>query len=111
MRPEIAAHLPALRDLCVQHRIRELYIFGSAASDDGSFDPARSDVDLLADFIDDDLGPWMKRFFAFQRDCETIFERKVDVMMLRALRDNNSRASPYFRSAAEASKVPVYAAA
>ena len=111
MRPEIAQHLPALRDLCIKHRIRELYLFGSAATDDGSFDPSRSDVDLLVDFLDDDLGPWMKKYFDFKRDCEILFGREVDVMMLGALRDQHSRASPYFRSAVEQSKVPVYVAA
>lgn len=111
MRPEIAAHLPALRDLCIQHRIRELYIFGSAASDDGSFDPARSDVDLLVEFLDKDLGPWLTKYFAFRDDCVALFGRGVDVMMLGALRSPHSRTSPYFRSAVEQSKVPVYAAA
>ena len=111
MRPEIAQHLPALRDLCLQHRIRELYIFGSAACDDGSFDPARSDIDLLVDFMDEDLGPWLKKYFAFKEACEALFGRGVDVMLLGALRDPNSRTSPYFRSSVEHSKVPVYAAA
>ena len=111
MRPEIAQHLPALRDLCIQHRIRELYLFGSAASDDGSFDPSRSDIDLLVDFIDDDLGPWLKKYFAFKHDCESLLGRGVDLMMLGALRGPNSRTSPYFRSVVESSKVPVYAAA
>lgn len=111
MRPEIAAHLPALRELCKQHRIRELYIFGSAVLDDASFDPARSDVDLLVEFIDDDLGPWLKKYFAFKQDCEALFGRGVDLMMLGALTEPHSRTSPYFRSSVESSKVPVYAAA
>ena len=105
MRPEIAAHLPALRDLCIQHRIRELYIFGSAASDDGSFDPARSDVDLLVDFMDEDLGPWMMKYFAFKEACEALFGRKVDVMMFGAPN------KPHVRASIDATKVPIYAAA
>ena len=111
MSPEIAKHLPALRDLCVKHRIREAFLFGSAAMDDGSFDPAKSDVDLLVEFMEDDLGPWMKKLFDFQEACEVLFGRKVDVMLLSALHDRHSRSSPYFRSAVEASKVRLYAAA
>jgi uncharacterized protein len=104
MRPEIAAKLPALRELCMKHRIRQLYIFGSAATDN-DFDPARSDVDLLVDFIDDDLGPWAKKYFDFKRDCETLFGRDVDVMMLGAPN------KPHIVASINATKVPVYAAA
>ncbi len=111
MSPEIAQHLPAFRELCIKHRIREAYVFGSAAMDDGSFDPAQSDVDLLVDFMDKNLGPWLRKYTAFKEDCESLFRRRVDVMMLGAYLDTHSRISPFFRSAVEASKVPVYAAA
>jgi predicted nucleotidyltransferase len=104
MRSEIAAHLPALRELCVKHRIRELYIFGSAV-DDNSFDPARSDVDLLVEFLDKDLGPWLTKYFAFRDDCVALFGRPVDVMMTSAPN------KPRIRAAIDATKVPVYAAA
>ena len=105
MRPEIAQHLPALRDLCIKHRIRELYLFGSAAKDDGSFDPVDSDVDLLVDFIDEHLGPWLKKYFDFKRDCETLFDREVDVMMLGAPN------KPHIVASINATKVHLYAAA
>ena len=37
-----------IADLCRRHGIRRLDVFGSAAT--GSFDPASSDVDFLAEF-------------------------------------------------------------
>lgn len=112
MRPEIVAQLPAIRDLCVQHRIRGLWLFGSAAADDGKhFDPARSDYDFVVDFMDDDLGPWMKRYFDFQEALEALLGRPVDLMMLGALNSSHSRMSPYLRTSVERSKVPLYAAA
>jgi predicted nucleotidyltransferase len=112
MRPEIADKLPALRELCANYRIRELYLFGSAASTrPGEFDPERSDYDFLVEFLDDDLGPWMKRYFDFKVELETLLDRPVDLMFLGALHEPHSRVSPYFKAAVEASKVPVYAAA
>ncbi|MBY0263468.1 MAG: hypothetical protein K2Q20_14070 [Phycisphaerales bacterium] len=91
--------------------MRELHAFGSAAGDGQSFDPASSDVDLLVEFIDDDLGPWMKRFFDFQQACETVLGRRVDLVLASALRGPYSLASPFIRASVEAGKVPVYAAA
>ena len=37
-----------IADLCVRHHVRMLSVFGSAAGE--SFDPTRSDVDLLVEF-------------------------------------------------------------
>ena len=39
---------PELDELCRQFHVRELVLFGSANTDE--FDPATSDIDLLADF-------------------------------------------------------------
>jgi uncharacterized protein len=111
MHPAVSQHLPALRTLCDRHRIRELYLFGSSAVDNGTFDLAGSDVDLLVEFLDADLGPWLQKYFAFKEDLEALLGRPVDLMMLGALSEPHSRVSPYFLAAVEASKVPVYAAA
>lgn len=106
MRPEIAQQLPALRDLCIKHRIRELSLFGSAVSDDPSaFDPARSDFDFLVEFLDDDLGPWMKRYSDFKNALEALLGRNVDVMF------TDSPGTPYIWASINSTKVPLYAAA
>lgn len=105
MRPELTAHAPALRELCRKHRVRSLHVFGSAASDDGGFDPSRSDADLLVEFLDSDLGPWLKRYFDFKAEAEAILGRPVDLMLTTAPN------KPHVRASVEASKVPLYAAA
>lgn len=112
MRPEIVTQLPAIRALCVQHRIRGLWLFGSAAVEGGKhFDPARSDYDFVVDFMDDDLGPWLKKYFDFKDAMEALLGRSVDLMMLGALNPSHSRMSPYLRTSVDRSKVPLYAAA
>ena len=40
----------ALRALCLRYRVRRLDLFGSAVTD--RFDPLRSDVDMLVEFVD-----------------------------------------------------------
>ena len=49
---DIALHREELRDLCRRFHVRRLEVFGSAAR--GDFDPARSDIDFLVEFAEDD---------------------------------------------------------
>lgn len=106
-----AETLAKLRELCREHGVRELHVFGSAADPDGAFEPDRSDIDLLVEFLDGDLGPWLKRFFDFQQACETLFGRKVDLVLASALRGPHTCASPFLLASIEASKARVYPAA
>ncbi len=48
---EVQDHRDAIRSLCCRHCVRELIVFG-LASRGTDFDPARSDIDLTVDFID-----------------------------------------------------------
>jgi uncharacterized protein len=106
MTPEVAQHIEELKAICQTHGVRRLWVFGSAVSGrPGDFQPESSDVDLLVEFLDPDLGPWMRRYFDFKAACENLLRREVDVMLTTA---PNARA---IQSTIEQSKVPVYAAA
>ena len=73
--------------LCETYRIAELSFFGSVIRDD--FNPARSDLDVLVEFLPDtpvrtlflDQYSW----FALRRDLKALFHRKVDVVDIRGL--------------------------
>lgn len=60
---------------CQQRGIRKLSLFGSVLRDD--FDPARSDVDVLVEFMPGQTPGW--EFFAWHEDLETILGCKVDL--------------------------------
>lgn len=106
MEPALKNALPRIIELCKEHRIRELWVFGSAAVEGGKyFDPAKSDYDFVVDFMDDDLGPWMKKYFDFKDALEALLGRQVDLAMKGGLR------KPYVHASVEATKVPLYAAA
>ena len=75
-------------DLCREHGIVRLDMFGSAARAD--FDPARSDVDLVVDFAPDRT-PGIA-FFGLHRQFEAILGRPVD-LLTRAMLDDRIRDS------------------
>jgi predicted nucleotidyltransferase len=77
-----AADLPIAIDreliarFCQERGIRSLSLFGSVLRDD--FDPARSDVDVLAEFAPGALRGVGLRYFSFGEELGAIFGHKVD---------------------------------
>jgi predicted nucleotidyltransferase len=61
---------------CRARGIRRLSLFGSVLRDD--FDPARSDVDVLAEFEPDALKEIGFRYFGYGEELSAIIGRKVD---------------------------------
>jgi uncharacterized protein len=61
---------------CRARGIRKLSLFGSVLRSD--FDPARSDVDVLAEFEPDALQGVGFRYFGYGEALAAIFGRKVD---------------------------------
>jgi len=79
-RPEqlrIDLPLEAIAAVCQKYGVSELAVFGSVLRDD--FDPARSDVDFLVRFIDNDAGDWGSKYMDMREELEGMLGRKVDV--------------------------------
>lgn len=103
MHPILETRLPEVRELARRHGVATLAAFGSVLTP--AFDPARSDIDLLVSFIDPDLGPWLRRFFEFQRELEALLGVKVDLVLESGL------VNPVIRQAVERERSPLYGAA
>jgi predicted nucleotidyltransferase len=79
-----------------------LELFGSAA--DGTFEPSRSDLDFLVDFLPLEQGQFAPDYFGLLHALEDLFRRKIDFVMPRAVRN------PYFLQAINQSRKVIYAA-
>jgi predicted nucleotidyltransferase len=90
----------AVERLCRELGVKRLDLFGSATSD--AFDPERSDLDFLVEFLPGASKPWMAEYTHLQEGLEELFERKVDVVFAGGLKN------PYFRRAALKSRRTVY---
>jgi uncharacterized protein len=89
----------AIMELCRKHRIRALWIFGSATTD--AWNPETSDLDFLVD-----LGPYddhvHRRYFGLLQDLEDLTGRPVDLLTVKSV-DN-----PYLREELEETRKLVY---
>jgi predicted nucleotidyltransferase len=97
----VADNLDKIAALCREYRIQKLELFGSATTDD--FDPESSDIDLIADLGEYELGV-ARRFFTFARALEELFSRKVDLLTPPMI------TNPYFRQAVNEQRVTIYEA-
>ena len=98
----IEQHRSRLFDLCRKYRVRRLDLFGSAAK--GDFRVDGSDLDFVVEFENLTIDDAADRFLGLLIDLEDLFGRKVDLVMLSAIRN------PYFRQAVDLTRVPLYAA-
>jgi predicted nucleotidyltransferase len=103
MIPEIEQHRDEIIDICREFGVKQLYIFGSATSNDFSRDT--SDLDFLVIYPDEyDYGPFGARYLEMKDRLEQLFRRRVDLVMGRNLRN------PVFIHSVNASRRLLYAA-
>lgn len=100
MLAEIISHRQNLIVLCQRYRVRRLQLFGSAAS--GNFKPATSDLDFIAEFGDTQALDYADRYLDFAEALERLFQRRVDVITQRSIRN------PYFQAEVEKTAQTIY---
>jgi len=98
----VTAKQADIAELCRRSGARSLDLFGSAVRED--FDPNRSDLDFVVVF--DELAPlaYADAFFSLKEGLERLFDRPVDLVTERTLRN------PYLRRRVTAERQTVYAA-
>lgn len=86
--------------LCRLHKVRKLYAFGSAVTD--QFDGNRSDIDLVVEIDEKDPLKKGDLLLDFYEALQSFFKRKVDLVTDQPV------TNPYFREELERNKVLIY---
>ncbi len=94
---EIEKYQPEIETLCRELSLERLDLIGSAARNDFTL---ASDVDVLVTF--DGNESLFDRYFTLKERLEAIFDRQVDVIEERAIRN------PYFKASIEKDRVKIY---
>lgn len=86
-------------DLCQQHRVKKLSLFGSFLTDNVT---AESDIDLLVEFKEIDVLDYFDNFMDFKENLEILLRRKIDLVENQAIRN------PIFRQSIDRNKQLIY---
>jgi predicted nucleotidyltransferase len=97
----IENQLQQIRDLCYEHQVETLHVFGSVLSEDFSVE---SDIDILIQFQEMSHEQYAEYYFSLHEKLEQLFGRKVDLLTQRSL------SNPYFIAKVERTKKLLYAA-
>lgn len=103
MHPIVRQQLPQIIEICKRHHVKRLVLFGSALDD--SFDPARSDVDLLIDFERMEPEEHAESYWDLIVELEAALSRPVDVVKRHMVRN------PYLERSIDRHHAVVYDAA
>ncbi len=95
----IERNINKLTILCKQHKVKELYIFGSILTE--GFNDL-SDVDFLVQFDDIDILDYFDNYMDFKEKLEDLFGRPIDLLENQAIRN------PIFRKVLDRDKKLVY---
>ena len=95
----IEQNIDKLIELCLDHRVNELYIFGSVLRD--KFNDS-SDIDFLVQFGQVDILDYFDNYMDFKEKLELLLNRPVDLIENQAIRN------PIFRKIVDRDKKLVY---
>jgi predicted nucleotidyltransferase len=95
----IEKNIDQIITLCKQHKVRELYIFGSVLTDRFADD---SDIDFLVEFSTIDILKYFDNYMDFKENLEALLKRPVDLVENQAIRN------PIFRRVLDRDKKLVY---
>ena len=99
----IEDHHSDIISLCTKYQVRYLALFGSAIAD-ACFDAETSDLDFLVEFQPLEKGPYADTYFGLLKSLEALFQRPVDLLMVRAIKN------PCFIQATNQTRELLYAA-
>jgi len=102
MIPLLEKKRPVIKRLCRRYHVETLYVFGSAAT--GEFDSDESDLDFLVEFERTEEMKLADQYFGLLEDLRELFNRDVDLLTPRSLRN------PYFTAEVNRTREAVYAA-
>lgn len=97
----IAEKLNRLKQLCETYKVKTMYVFGSACTDQFNND---SDIDFLIEFDNLSIDEYTDNYFELHYKLEELFNRPIDLLTV------NSLSNPYFIRGIEQTKQLVYAA-
>lgn len=89
----------AIKQLCINHKVKSLYAFGSVLTDRFNND---SDIDLIVDFSNMAVEDYADNYFDFKFSLQEILNRQIDLLEEKAIKN------PYFKQSVDHHRQLIY---
>ena len=89
-----------INNLCLQNKVKTLYVFGSVLTDQFS---EKSDIDLVVDIDSNDPFDYADSYFNLKFALQDLLKRPIDLLENKAIKN------PYFLRNLDSSKSLIYA--
>ncbi|MDF9828943.1 nucleotidyltransferase domain-containing protein [Parabacteroides sp. PF5-6] len=99
MKNLINNQLKEIDPLCRQHKVKQLFVFGSVLTDQFN---ENSDIDLIVSFDKEEIDDYFDNYFDFKYSLENIFKRKVDLLEEQTIKN------PYLKQNIDETKTLIY---
>ena len=96
---ELDKHIHLIVELCIRHKVRTLYAFGSILTEKFN---AESDVDFIVDFENLSVEDYVDNYFELKFSLEDVLKRPIDLLEEKAIKN------PYFLQNINQQKQIVY---
>ena len=96
---EVERHIQSIKNLCINHRVDKLYIFGSILGNNFN---EKSDIDFVVKFKNIELLKYSDNYFDFKFSLEDLLHRPIDLLEEPAIKN------PYFIASLNESKKLIY---
>jgi len=100
LQEEIAQRATIFKQLCVDHKVKQLYGFGSSVTN--AFEDNKSDIDLLIEIDETDPLKRGNHLLELWDEFEAFFKRRVDLLTKDSIRN------PFLKQSIDTTKVLVY---
>ncbi|MFN3022057.1 nucleotidyltransferase family protein [Chryseobacterium sp. TY3] len=88
-----------INELCEAHKVKNLYAFGSILT---SRFNNESDIDLIVDFLPQNILEYADNYYELKFALEEILKREIDLLEEKAIKN------PYFKQVINANKQLIY---
>lgn len=95
----LSVYINDISQVCYQHSVKHLYVFGSATTD--SFN-SQSDIDFIVDFLPVNANEYADNYYDLKFSLERLLNRKVDLLEETAIKN------PYFLQSIQDKKQMLY---
>ncbi|MDO5510532.1 MAG: nucleotidyltransferase domain-containing protein [Weeksellaceae bacterium] len=88
-----------ISELCEEHKVKELYAFGSVLNSNFN---EESDIDLMVNFLPQDVIEYADNYYDLKFELQKIFKRDIDLLEEKAIKN------PYFKRIISENKHLIY---